>query len=192
MAIGFLFMNMLYLASQTASMLVEDKKKKLFFRIFTGPVTTRRYMLNNIISFYLVMIIQIAVLMLAMFGIYGMFYGESLLNMMIVFAVFGLLAVSFGVFIGTYSKTPSVASTMSSIIIVPLSMLGGFFWDIQLMPDFLQRISSFLPTSWGIGAAEKLLQGMGLADVVNNIAVLLLFTTGFFILGALKKADISK
>lgn len=81
---------------------------------------------------------------------------------------------------------------MSSLIITPISMLGGLFWDINMMPDFLQKISKFLPTAWGINAAAVLLEGKPLSDILDHILVLLLFTAGFFVIGSLKKADIAR
>jgi ABC-2 type transport system permease protein len=192
MSIGFLFMNMLFLACQAASVLVDDKKKKIYYRIFSGPVNTFRYMLENIASYYIVMLIQIVIIMAAMFGMYGMYYGASLLNMFILFAVFGALSVSFGVMVNTVTRTPSQAGAMSSLIITPISMLGGLFWDINMMPDFLQKISKFLPTAWGINAAAVLLEGKPLSDILDHILVLLLFTAGFFVIGSLKKADIAR
>jgi len=192
MSIGFLFMNMLFLASQASSVLIEDKKKRVFYRIFSGPVTAFRYMFDNIVSFYIIMTVQILIILAAMFGLYDMYYGESIYNMLLLFMVFGIMSVSFGVAISSLSKTPSQAGAVSSLVITPISMLGGFFWDIELMPDFLQRISSFLPTSWGIKAAVVLLEGNPLSAITEHILVLLIFSIGFFVLGALKKADISR
>ena len=192
MSIGFLFFNMLLLASQASSILIDDKKSKVFYRIFSGPVTTFKYMRDNILSFYVLMLAQIVVVMITMFGFYQMDYGEAIFDMFLLFAAFGIMSVAFGVAINTFSRTRSQSGVVSSLIITPMCMLGGFFWDIEIMPDFMQKAASFLPTSWGIKAAVQLLDGKRITDITNYILVLLLFTIGFFILGTLKKADISR
>ena len=192
MSIGFLIMNMFFLASINTQMILEDKRKKVFYRVFTGPITVKRYMFENILSFFIVMLAQVGIIMFAMFGVFGMYYGDALFDIFLVLSLFGLMCVAFGMAITTLSKNERQANVMSTVLIVPLCMLGGCFWDIEMMPSFLQRLANFIPASWGIKSVMGLLEGKSIGDISFEILVMALFTAVFFVLGSLRKVDISK
>src|SRR5690625_7614400 len=61
-----------------------------------------------------------------------------------VFAVlwlFSLVAVGVSLVIIAYSNTRSTASGLSNLVILPTIMVSGGFWPVEIMPDFLQKIS---------------------------------------------------
>lgn len=81
---------------------------------------------------------------------------------------------------------------LSNLIIVPMCMLGGCYWPIDFMPDTLQKIANFVPTSWLIKATEKIIYGAKLSEVYIEIFIIILFTITFFLIGINKRVDISK
>ncbi len=74
---------------------------------------------------------------------------------------------------------------------VPMCMLGGCFWNSDMMPNTFQYISNFVPTTWMVKAIDVVLLGGGKINSVSiNIIVITLFSVVFFLLGIFTKRDI--
>lgn len=191
-ALGFLIMSMIFLTNNSATLILDDKKNKTFYRIFASPISARNYMLQNVLSFFVILIIQLVLI----FGImklgFKADFGPSIFNVFALFSLFALLCVSLGVAIASISKDSRQAGALSTFITVPMCMLGGCFWPRSFMPDVLLKISNFMPTTWVLKAADKVIRGAALSSVLTEIGVLLLFTLVFILLGSWKKADITK
>lgn len=190
-SLGFLVMSMIYLCSNSASLVLKDKNDKTFYRIFAAPIGIKSYMFQNMLSFVLVMIIQVISVFAIMRGFFKLDFGPSIFNMFILFVIFGITSISLGTAIAGVSKDIRQSGTISTFLATPMCMLGGCFWDKTFMPDILLRIANFVPTTWAMNAAEKLLYTDSIGDIGTEILVLLTFAIVFFIAGASKRADIS-
>jgi ABC-2 type transport system permease protein len=75
----------------------------------------------------------------------------------------------------------------SSAITAPLvigALLGGCLFSSDFFPPLLRTISYFMPHTWAMTAYQDLLvRGQGLAQVLPEIGVLLVFAAVFFGLG---------
>lgn len=189
---GFLIMSMLYIGTMTTQLILEDKKNKIYYRIFASPVSPRSYMLQNILSSFSTLLIQLVIIFAIMKFVFKAYFGPSLLTMFGLFAVFALVCVSLGVAISSISKDVRQAGSINSFITVPMCMLGGCFWTRDFMPDILVRISNFMPTTWVLKAAGKLIDGGSLSSIYTDLSVLLLFILVFALMGSWKKEDITK
>ncbi|MNI27117.1 ABC-2 family transporter protein [compost metagenome] len=54
-------------------------------------------------------------------------------------------------------------------------MLGGCFWPVYVMPEWMQKIANFVPQTWVIDAIERMSSGSGLGDVMLHVGILSLF-----------------
>ncbi len=61
-----------------------------------------------------------------------------------------LAATGFGIFIGAVSSTHGQTAIFGPLIIVIVAALSGAFLPVYMMPEFLQKISSFSPLFWGL------------------------------------------
>lgn len=189
-SMGFALMGILYFLSFAATIIMRDKRNKTYYRIFTAPVTTKRYMLENILSFFTLAVMQI-LLLLYFINVLGGNLGKSFFDYFVILLFFSLFAISFGTYITTISKDLRQAQSMASLVITPILMLGGCYWPIEIMPKFLQQLSKFLPTTWCMRACEKIAYGAKLRELYIEIPILILFSVVFFLLSSWKKTDIT-
>jgi ABC-2 type transport system permease protein len=57
-----------------------------------------------------------------------------------------------------------------------LTLLGGVYYPIEILPGYLQRIAEFLPVTYALRAMRlALLKGYGLAALAREVAILALF-----------------
>lgn len=191
-SLGFLIMCIIFLSSFATTLIIEDKKSGTYYRMFSTPIRIKSYMLQNILSFIVVALLQVGLILTIMMGVFKADLGPSPINVFAVMAVFALVAVAFGVVVSSLSKDSRQASTLSSLIITPMCMLGGCFWPREIMPSFLQKIGDFVPTTWALKAADKVLNGSSLIAVSKELLIMLLFAVVFFLLASWRKADVGK
>jgi len=188
-SLGFMVMFMMYLAINAASLITEDKKLKIYERILTSPLSLKKYMLENVLSFFVIIWIQVLMLFSIMELLFKMDFGSSIIDLVIFTFIYSASAVSLGIAIVNLSKTLKQVSSITPLIVVPMCMLGGCFWPKWIMPDILQKISNFVPITWAVQGMEKILTGGSLLSVGKEIVILLLFSLIFFLLGSAKKSS---
>ena len=191
-SLGFVVMGMLIFSLTSSNLSLEDKRNKTFYRVFSAPVSTKSYMFQNILSYYVLSIFQTIILFLFMIEVLGADFGPNIKSIFMLFSAFSLAAVTLGFLISSISKDGSQAGAITALVITPMCMLGGCFWPREIMPKFLIEISNFVPTTWVLKGAKKAFFSTGIWDIKYELIILLLFATTFFLLGIIKKADIDK
>lgn len=190
-SMGFLAMSMLFFSAITAIHLVEERKNRTFFRVLAAPISLRSYTFQKILSFFLLLLAMALIAMLSIRFLFGIYLGPSPFNLFLVMAVFALLCVSLSIAIGALTRTLQQVSTVTTLTIIPLSMLGGLLWPREIMPEILQTIGQFLPTTWLMKATETVILGQPLFHAITDLTILGGFALVFFILGNWHQQDIT-
>ncbi|NEZ46223.1 ABC transporter permease [Clostridium niameyense] len=185
-ALGFIVMNMLFLTTSTTNMIIKDKEKNLFTRYFTTPLSRKRYITENLLSFLTVSIAQVILFFLIMKYIFKFNLGDNPFNILLLFIIFAVFTVSLGLFISTHSNDLRQSGAISSLINIPFAMLGGCFWPRDIMPSFLKKISEVIPTTWINVASSEVLYGETLSYVSQEILLLILVSIVLLILSVRK------
>lgn len=189
---GILAFIMLTLSTYTTTNLIKDRDNRTFYRVMASPKTLKSYMVQSILSFFLILLSQVTVTLLAVKWIFGFYLGPAPLKLFFIMAVFALLCVAMGIALAALARTPRQANTIASLIITPMSMLSGLYWPRTFMPPFLQAVGRYLPPTWAIDAATKVMMGKSLADAGLELAILMGFIVAFFLLGTWRRADVAK
>lgn len=63
-------------------------------------------------------------------------------------------------------------------------MLGGCFWPIGFMPEFMKKLSNFTPQRWAIKAIEDVSAGAQLGGISLYLAILLMTAALLLAFGA--------
>jgi len=101
--------------------------------------------------------------------------------------VLGLGAVSLGIFISTFARSEFQILQFIPIVIVPQGLLGGFFWQIDQLPDLLQPVARVLPVTYAIdGLRQVMIAGADLTSprVLLDLGVLAGIAAIFVVLAA--------
>lgn len=192
-AMGFLVQFMLYMSVITAGLILEDKSNGVFYRVFYAPVTLKRYIIENLSAFFIVGIIQVTLIIGLMKIVFDMEFVSNPINMLLLFIVFSFVCISLGMWIVSLFKKPIGAYAFIIVLTTPLVMLGGSYWPLNYMPEILQKIALFIPTTWVMAGVEKILyEGKSIIDISLEILILVIFSGIFLAAGLFKKVDISK
>jgi ABC-2 type transport system permease protein len=91
--------------------------------------------------------------------------------------VAGTLAfMSVGLLVGSLARTEETASAALNLVILPMAFLSGVFFQIEAMPEAIQRVSWLMPMRHlSAGMLEVLVRDGGVGSIVAPVAVLLGF-----------------
>ncbi|MEA2615059.1 MAG: type transport system permease protein [Chloroflexota bacterium] len=101
------------------------------------------------------------------------------------FVVTAICASALGAALGSILRGARVVSMAASVLATYLFFLGGGFTTIQFLPDWLRRISAFVPIRYAIDGLRQTLFYPGLTDVVHDLRVLLATALMSVTIGAL-------
>lgn len=189
---GFFIMFMLIGATITSNLILKEKKDRVYQRICSTPVSSKVYLLGNILANMTIISLQI---ILALAAIKRVLKIETYIpdyQLFLVLFILGIVAVGIGMITVAFSKSSAEAGNLSTLIVSPTCMLGGCLWPLSLMPEKLQKVSNFIPQKWAIDAIGKLQKGLSLGDIKMNIFIMLGFALVFFALAAFKMKNSDK
>lgn len=178
-SIGFLIMFMMYATTVTSSMIIKEKQEKTFYRVQSAPVNSRAMVMGNILANIAIVALQSILVSITVNHILKMNSGIDTIQLIIVLITFGLVSVSLGMMIISFSNSTAQTGNLTTLITTPTCMLGGCFWPVTFMPKTLQKISDFMPQRWALKSIESLQTGTSLSGILINLAVLGAFALVF-------------
>jgi ABC-2 type transport system permease protein len=185
-AIGLHIMFMMLGTSFTSMLILKEKRMRTYHRICSAPVNSWKYILANAVTSLIISVIKILIIQVAMKYVFRIDTGIGDVELFVVLLMFGLVAIGIGLVVTAFSGSSYMASTLSSLIMTPTCMLGGCFWSVSMMPEFMKKLSYFMPQRWAIEALEKLQAGDGMASVYLNLFVLFAFALALMLISAYK------
>ena len=90
-----------------------------------------------------------------------------------------------GVIVGIYAKTWDHIGMFTTFVFMPLSMLGGVFWSIEMLPEFWQTISMFNPLYWMINGLRYATLGVGDTSPEISLIISVIFAITFSVIASI-------
>ncbi len=99
-------------------------------------------------------------------------------------AVLTALGFSLAGFVNAiFARTFDDVSIVPTFVLTPLTMLGGVFYSVSLLPPLWEKVSLFNPILYMVNGFRHGILGASDIDPVASLAILLLFALSFFALG---------
>jgi ABC-2 type transport system permease protein len=127
--------------------------------------TSRRLLAGKLLPYYLVNLLQVAVMFGVAHFMFGMVLGQPAALLAVSLAL-AAVATGLGVLVATFGKTQAQISGLSVLLTLTMSAVGGCMVPTFAMPDFMQTLARFTPHGWAMqGFQDVLVRGYGLAGV---------------------------
>jgi len=184
--IGFYGFISLFTAYFVIKTLSDDKRGGMPDRIGVLPVTPRRTLLAGTLAAFTVTEFT-ALLLLCVLRLFSGAIPNAL-PLFALLSLYNLFTVGFVLAIVSAARNQGAASVALAMGSTLFSMLGGLFWPIEFMPEFMRRLGWFSPGYW-------LAQGLGNIRELTfaGYGVPMLFLAGFtlvaMILGGWKRVQ---
>lgn len=177
---GVILYLLMISASISCNFILEDEKEGTKERVLMANISEKAYFFAQCsVYFILSTVPAIEYYIICKINDFNFGFEHSYLLLIILFAAV-LLAVVFSIFIASIIKKKEVYSLIGPTCSVPLFMLGGAFWEFDLMSSNLQKIGNILPTRWIMLSVEKLQQGESFINVLPLIGAVLLLSLFLF------------
>ena len=180
LGLGFLIQFLLVGAGRTASLIIKEREEKTLSRIKCAPVKGIQFISSNVIINVSLVLLQTLIALTCLRYVFNIDIGVSLINLIIVMFPLLIAAVGMALMLVSFAKNDRHLSTLMTIFIYPTCLLSGCFWDVDMMPQFMQKIALFMPQRWALDGIESLMMGNPLSDVLINLLVLTAFGAAFF------------
>ncbi|AKG36540.1 ABC transporter permease [Paenibacillus durus] len=169
---GFMLMFLMAMVTSSVSVIMDDRKQRTMMRMFSAPVRSYEIAIGNFLGSFTVGVIQVAAVLLV--GRYVLNYNFELPMYLyfLILAAFMLVCMGLASTVAGLIRNPNNAGMLNALILTPTCMLGGCFWPISIMPDYMQKAANFVPQKWAIQAAGLAATGSGWSELWLPFAVL--------------------
>jgi ABC-2 type transport system permease protein len=178
---GYTIFGVFFIVLTLASSFIQEKNDGTFQRILTAPLSKTALIIGKLLPYYLVNLIQIAL----MFAVGVFFFDLSLGNLpalMIVSLALAAAANGLGLLVAAIGKTEAQVNGLAVLLAIILSALGGMMVPAFVMPGFMQTLAQFTPHAWALaGYHDVIIRGLGIRDVLKETGVLFGFAGLFFL-----------
>ncbi|MBZ0275012.1 MAG: ABC transporter permease [Anaerolineae bacterium] len=162
------------------TLLVIERKQWTLQRLVTLPVSRAQLLGGKILSRFALGILQFSVVVL-MGVLMGVNLGKDPLAFILIVLSYTLSITALSFALGTRLENEEQASGLSLLLSLALAPLGGAWWPLDVVPEFMRTVGHISPVAWAMDGFNQLafFQG-GLGDVLLPIGVLLAMSAIFF------------
>ena len=179
---AYTIFGVFFIVLTLASSFLQEKKDGTFQRILAAPLSKTALLIGKLLPYYLVNLIQIAMMFCIGVVVFGMKLGH-LPALVIVSLALAAAANGLGLLVAALGKTEAQVNGLSVLLAITLSALGGMMVPTFIMPNLMKTLSLFTPHAWALaGYHDIIIRGLGIKDVLTEMFVLLGFASFFFVI----------
>ena len=127
-------------------------------------------------------LIHAVVSVTAMYNVFNLTEILPLAEFAVLLAVFYLATIPMGLFLISLAKTEASVLAVTVVYLQITCMLGGCYWQVEWMPDFMQKIARGTVQFWFTSGITELMKGGGLSGISTNLIILAACCVGFTML----------
>ncbi len=158
-AAGIGVMFLLFTMTTAMRGLLEDEQTGTLERVLTTTVSMRALLMARWLFATAVGCVQLAVMFLWGWAVFDvdLFGHGHLLGVIVMTVTAAATAATFGLVLGTASRTPAQLQGLATVVILLMSALGGSMVPRYLMPEAMQRVGLLTFNAWAVRGYEKVL-----------------------------------
>jgi ABC-2 type transport system permease protein len=182
---GYTVMYVFFIITSLAGSIRSERLFGTFRRLLSAPISRANLLGGKLLATMLVGLLQVFLL----FGAGALLFGLRLGNDPLAFFLLTLALVAAATAVGLAAATTRLSGGVLAAPLIIAALLGGSMFPLDLMPPFLRVLSRFVPHSWALTGYQNLMvRGLGIQEVLPQIAVLAGFAVLFFLI-ALRRFD---
>lgn len=184
--------TMLIIFIYAGSMVVDEKKAGIFRRFIIAPIDFRQIFWGKVAGGTFIGLLQIFLLIFIGRLVFGVYYGPSLVAVLLLSLVFAGAVASMGLTLGMLIHSEEKLTGLAIILAIAMSAISGCWWPLEVSPAWMVKIASVLPSGIALTGFHQLISyGRGIHSIVPHViklaGICLLFALIFAIL--LRKMD---
>lgn len=164
---------LLVLLTTGGVLLVTERESGLLRRLASAPLRRGEIVASKMIARIVVGLVQAAFAMLIGSLLYKVSWGPNLPGVVLVLFLYAVTIAALSLVFGNLARSRGQAVGFGVLASNLMAALGGCWWPIEVVPEFMQKIQLVLPTGWAMQALHKLLYfGEPVQAVVPMLALM--------------------
>lgn len=160
-----------------------ERQRWTLQRLAVLPLTRGQILGGKILTYFLLGMFQYFVVF-AVGLVVGLDFGPSPLLLLPTMAAFVLCCTALTFAIAPSLHSEGQANVVTQLLSLTFAALGGAWWPLEIVPEFMQRIGHLTPVAWVMDAFHDLLfYGGGMAEIAPELGVLLAAAAALFGVG---------
>ena len=150
------------------------RRMGLWKRLRAAPVSRALLLGSRIASGTVIACLLFIGIYAAAIAVFHVRIEGSLAGFVAVALAFAVLTSTFGLLIAALGKTPEATRGLAILATLLLVMLGGAWVPTFVFPEWLQRMTAYVPTRWAIDGLEAMTwRGQGFEAAIVPVAAML-------------------
>jgi ABC-2 type transport system permease protein len=180
---GYLTMFVFFAAAVGAETIVRERQNHTLERLLASSVK-RESLLGGIFTGMSIKgLIQVLIFWVVGLLAFSLELGNAPAAVIILSVLMVLVSAAFAIMLATLVKTQRSASSIAVLASLVLAPLGGCWWPLFILPEWMQALAKLTPHGWATTGFNKLmLFGADFGAVVPEMLVLLGFAVLFSII----------
>jgi ABC-type Na+ efflux pump permease subunit len=174
-----------FTGASTAQSILKEEEERTLPRLFTTPTSQTTILSGKLLSVFLTVVVQVAVLLIAARLIFSIKWGGALsVTLMALGIVFS--ASSFGIFLNSFLKDTKQGGVLFGGVLTVTGMLGMISILAMGSPaaaDLGDSVSLLVPQGWAVRALMQTINAEPLSSLLVTTLVLLVWSVVFFVIG---------
>ena len=180
---GMATMYVLITAFGGLIVLLQERKQWTLQRLVMLPVSRAQLVGGKILARFLLGLVTFTVLIIV--GIFtDVSFGNDPLAVGLIVLSYTLCVTALSFAIAPLLRSEEQANSVTLLLSLSLAALGGAWWPLEIVPEFMRMIGHLSPVAWAMnGFTDILFYNGGIGDVIPDVAVLLVASIVFFAIG---------
>jgi len=169
----YLMMNLLIFGATSVAW---ERRSGVLRRVAVHPVSRAGYVAGKLYGLVLLAGVQVLFLLVCGRVLFQVNMGESWFGILVALLIYAWMAASFGLAVGLWVRAEERVVGLCVLATMVMAALGGCWWPLEIVPDWVKTLAHFFPTAWAMDALHRLISfGDGLDAILRELGVLLLF-----------------
>lgn len=152
---------------------LRERSQGTMERLTATPASRFEIVLGYMLGLGLFGLIQVAVILFFTVWVIGIHYHGSLALILLIVAIMAVVGVNLGILASAFARNEFQVIQFIPLVLFPQVLLGGTFWAVSDLPNYLQPLAYAMPIYYAnVALRDVMLKGWGLAEIWPNVAIL--------------------
>lgn len=162
----------------TSMAIVREREHGTLEQLIVTPMQPYELMLGKLIPYIFVGLVQATVAMLVGILVFDLPVRGNLIELFLYTVLFIIASLSLGIAISNLAKTQMQAMQLSFFIFLPSTLLSGFMFPREAMPEFFFHLGHVLPLTYYLQIMRSIvLKGVGIVALWPQVLALIVYSS---------------
>lgn len=181
---GMLLLFLLFAGTSAAQAILKEREDGVLVRIQLSSVGSSTLLMASALSTMITALFSSVIVYAVGIAIFGIEVRGPALGFAFVLVAQAFFVGSFGVLLAGLGRSEKQISSLSTLIVLPMALLGGAMLPSFLFPDWVQSLQPLIPTYWAThGLASMTWRGSAWDAALMSSAALVGFAAVFLAIG---------